>query len=167
VSRIESGEIDPTWSVMQSVLNATGWRVAPEATESARLIPAAVISRAMASSLRKGDAASAVRDLTEGVGRLIQVAERGGSIPAWVGAEPERPIGDPVWDVFLATAYAYALQRAGHDAPRWMTETPALPEETVPGDDPSPEYRSWLRARTPSIFRAKNILSRPEDWAIA
>jgi len=43
----------------------------------------------------------------------------------------------------------------------------ATPTETVMGDDPSPEFRAWLRAQTPPIFLAKNLLSRPEDWLIA
>lgn len=152
---------------MQKLLSATGWEAEPEATQAAQLIPAAVVARAMADSLRKGDENAAIRDLTEGVGRIIRVGEGGGIIPDWIAAEPRKPIGDRAWDTFLATAFAYAFERAGKDAPDWMTLVPALSEETALGDDPSPEFREWLRSRTPAIFLDKNLLSRAEDWAIA
>ncbi|MEO7349249.1 MAG: helix-turn-helix transcriptional regulator [Terrimesophilobacter sp.] len=167
ISRIESEELDPTWSTMQKLLAATGWAATPEPTEFAQLISADAVSRVMARSIHKGDAEAAIRDLTEGVGRLIVAGEKGTKIPEWIAAKPMKQIGIPLWDTFLATAFAYGLERAGHHVPKWMTDLPPLPEETLPGDDPSPEFRAWLRERTPPVFLAMNILSRAEDWAIA
>lgn len=167
ISRIEHEEIDPTWSTMQSLLAAAGWVANPQPTGAAQLLPPATVSRAMARSLRKGDSESAIRDLTEGVGRLIRVSESGERIPEWATAQPKNPLGQPPWDTFLATAFAYGMERAGQEAPQWMLDVPPLPHETSPGDDPEPEFRGWLRARTPAVFLKKNILSRAEDWAIA
>ncbi|MGZ0212253.1 MAG: helix-turn-helix transcriptional regulator [Actinomycetales bacterium] len=167
VSRIEHEEIDPTWATMQSLLAATGWTINPQPTGTAQLLSPETVSRAMARSLRKGDSESAIRDLTEGVGRLIRASEAGENVPAWAIAQPSKPIGIPLWDTFLATAFAYGLERAGQTPPQWMLDAPSLPHETSPGDDPGPEFRQWLRARTPSVFLNKKILSRAEDWAIA
>ena len=167
ISRIEHEEIDPTWATMQSLLAATGWAINPQPTATAQLLSPETVSRAMARSLRKGDSESAIRDLTEGVGRLIRASEADENIPEWAIAQPSKPIGIPLWDTFLATAFAYGLERAGQTPPQWMLDAPSLPHETSPGDDPGPEFRQWLRARTPSVFLNKNILSRAEDWAIA
>ncbi|EPR75384.1 hypothetical protein ADILRU_2340 [Leifsonia rubra CMS 76R] len=167
ISRIEHEDIDPTWSTMQKLLAATGWEVDPRPTGAAHLLTAETVSRAMARSLRKGDQESAIRDLTEGVGRLIRASDNGEQIPQWVIAQPTRPIGAQPWDTFLATAFAYGLERAGQEVPQWMTDVPSLPEVTSPGDTPGPEFRDWLRSRTPAVFLEKNILSRAEDWAIA
>lgn len=170
ISRIEHEEIDPTWATMQSLLAATGWAINPQPTATAQLLSPETVSRAMARSLRKADSESAIRDLTEGVGRLIRAGEAGEAgedVPEWAVAQPAKPIGIPLWDTFLATAFAYGLERAGQTPPQWMLDAPSLPHETSPGDDPGPEFRQWLRARTPSVFLNKKILSRAEDWAIA
>ncbi|WP_010204681.1 helix-turn-helix domain-containing protein [Salinibacterium sp. PAMC 21357] len=167
ISRIEHEEIDPTWSTMQSLLAATGWEINPQPTSAAQLLSPTTVSRAMTESLRKSDSESAIRDLAEGVGRLIRTGEAGENLPQWAIAQPSKPIGIPLWDTFLATAFAYGLERAGQTPPQWMLAVPALPHETSPGDDPGPEFRDWLRARTPQVFLDKNILSRAEDWAIA
>ena len=167
ISRIEHEEIDPTWATMQSLLAATGWAINPQPTATAQLLSPETVSRAMARSLRKADSESAIRDLTEGVGRLIRAGEAGESVPEWAIAQPSKPIGIPLWDTFLATAFAYGLERAGQTPRQWMLDAPSLPHETSPGDDPGPEFRQWLRARTPSVFLNKKILSRAEDWAIA
>lgn len=166
ISRIEHGDLDPTWSTMQTLLDATGWRAVPEQTAAADLIPAATITREIARHLRRRDEEAAIRDLTEAIGRLLNFARSGGTIPQWAIERP-KPTGDRTWDTFIATAFAYALERAGQRPLEWMTDVPPLAHETVPGDDPSPEFRAWLRARTPEIFRSKNILSRPADWEIA
>jgi transcriptional regulator with XRE-family HTH domain len=168
VSRIESDDLDPTWTTMQSLLGAAGWAAEPIRTEAADLISATAASRAIAHSLRLGDRESAIRDLTEAVGRLILFeAKNPGGTPVWVIREPTTSLSDPTWNAFLATAFAYALEQAGQPIPHWMTAVPRLPHETALGDDPSPEFRAWLRAQTPPIFLEKNLLSRAEDWAIA
>jgi transcriptional regulator with XRE-family HTH domain len=168
VSRIESGELDPTWSVMQSLLQSTGWVAEPARTEAADLISASTTTQTMATSLRRGDQESAIRDLTEAVGRLIRFSEAHQTpVPDWVTSEPSGPTLDPAWHTYLATAFAYALERAHQPAEKWMSEAPALPNETAMGDDPSPEFRAWLRAQTPPMFLAKNLLSRAADWSIA
>lgn len=168
VSRVESGELDPTWATMQSLLMAAGWTAEPVRTAAADLISATTTARAMASSLRRGDQEAAIRDLTEAVGRLIRFGEASDAdLPSWVLNEPPVRVLDDAWRTYLATAFAYALERTGRTAVPWMLDAPPLPSETVMGDDPSPEFRAWLRAQTPPIFVAKNLLSRPDDWAIA
>lgn len=168
VSRVESGELDPTWATMQSLLMAAGWTTQPERTAAADLISATTTARAMASRLRHGDPEAAIRDLTEAAGRLIRFGESGdAALPPWVLEQPPARLLDDAWHTYLATAFTYALQRTGRTALPWMLDAPPLPTETVMGDDPSPEFRAWLRAQTPPIFLAKNLLSRPEDWLIA
>ena len=168
VSRIESGDLDPTWSTMQSLLLAAGWAAEPTRTEAADLISASTTARAMTASLRRGDEEAAIRDLTEAVGRLIRFGEASDApVPEWVTSEPNLHALSPAWFTYMATAFAYALECAHRAIPAWMLEAPALPHETAMGDDPSPEFRAWLRAQTPPLFLAKNLLSRPADWAIA
>ncbi len=168
VSRVESGELDPTWATMQSLLQAAGWAAEPVRTDAADLISAGTAAKAMASNLRRGDQESAIRDLTEAVGRLIRFGEaRDAIVPSWVLDEPPTRVLDDTWRTFLATAFAYALQSTDRPAATWMLDAPPLPTETVMGDDPSPEFRAWLRRQTPRVFLAKNLLSRPDDWAIA
>jgi len=168
VSRVESGDLDPTWSTMQSLLLAAGWAAEPTRTEAADLISASTTARAMTASLRRGDEDAAIRDLTEAVGRLIRFGEASDApVPEWVTSEPNSHALNPAWFTYLATAFAYALECAQQPTPTWMLEAPALPHETAMGDDPSPEFRAWLRAQTPPLFLAKNLLSRPADWAIA
>ncbi|MFN4002637.1 helix-turn-helix transcriptional regulator [Microcella sp.] len=168
VSRIESDDLDPTWSTMQSLLQATGWAVEPIRTEVADLLSASTTSRAMSASLRRGDQEAAIRDLTEAVGRLIRFGEASDApVPAWVTDEPRAHELDPSWGTYLATAFAYALERTHRPIAQWMLDSPALPVETAVGDDPSTEFRAWLRAQTPPIFLSKNLLSRPADWTIA
>ena len=168
VSRIESADLDPTWTTMQALLGAAGWVAEPIRTEAADLISTTTASRAIARSLRRGDEEGAIRDLTEAVGRLIAFeAKNPGGTPSWVTHEPTMSLGDPAWNAFLATAFAYALEQADQPIPHWMTAVPRLPHETALGDDPSPEFRAWLRSKTPPIFLEKNLLSRAEDWAIA
>lgn len=168
VSRIERGELDPTWVTMQKLLDAAGWAAHPVRTAAADLITAPTVASAMAQHLRRGDTESAIRDLTEAIGRLIRFSEAGRHpVPAWVVTEPSRAMLDCLWHTYLATAFAYALERAGEPIPAWMLNAPPLEHETVVGDDPTPEVRSWLRKQTPAIFLRKNILSRPDDWSIA
>lgn len=168
VSRIEGGELDPTWSTMQSLLHGAGWTAEPTRTDAADLISATATARAMAASLRRGDEESAIRDLTEAVGRIIRFSESSTAvIPEWVTSEPRAMTLESPWTTFLAAAFAYALERSHQPASVWMLDAPALPEETAMGDDPSPEFRGWLRAQTPEVFLAKNVLSRAADWAIA
>lgn len=168
VSRVESGELEPSWATMQSLLEAAGWAADPVRTDAADLISAAMTARAMVSSLRRGDQESAIRDLTESVGRLIRFGTTSdATVPPWVVDEPPAGILGDAWRTYLATAFAYALENTGRVAMPWMLDAPPLPTETVMGDDPSPEFRAWLRAQTPAIFLAKNLLSRPDDWAIA
>lgn len=168
VSRIESDDLDPTWSTMQALLLAAGWVAEPTRTHAADLISAPSAARAIAAHLRRGDEEAGIRDLTEAVGRLIRYgSEHPDDIPGWVIHEPSTSMPDRTWQTFLATAFAYALEGTPVTIPQWMRDVPALDRETALGDDPSPEFRTWLRERTPAVFRAKNLLSRAEDWAIA
>ncbi|NHF62384.1 helix-turn-helix domain-containing protein [Microcella pacifica] len=168
VSRIESDDLDPTWSTMQALLLAAGWAAEPTRTDAADLISAPSAARAITTHLRRGDEEAGIRDLTEAVGRLKRfVSQSALEVPQWVIREPHTPVPDRTWQTFLATAFAYALEGATVSIPAWMRDVPALDRETALGDDPSPEFRAWLRERTPAVFRAKNLLSRAEDWAIA
>jgi hypothetical protein len=140
----------------------------PSGSVTGDLISASAVAKVMAASLYRGDQEAAIRDLTEAVGRLIRFAgEGGGPVPGWVTSEPKATGLDPAWRTYLATAFAYGLQRAGQPVERWMSDAPALAAETAMGDDPSPEFRLWLRTQTPQVFLDKNLLSRAADWAIA
>lgn len=168
ISRIESEGLDPTWSTMHSLLGAAGWQIQSEPAAESDLISPDATARAISLHLRQGDSDAAARDLTEAVGRLIRFLrdnpER--AVPLWALA-PTALVLPPVWATFLATAFAYALQQNGRAIPDWMLDTPPLAHEAALADDPGPEFRDWLRTRTPALFREKRLLSRDEDWQIA
>ncbi|GAA1702148.1 hypothetical protein GCM10009792_23020 [Microcella alkalica] len=169
ISRIESGALDPTWSTMQALLEATGWEVNAAAGPESDLIAPETAARSIATQLGHGNIDAAARDLTESVGRLIRYLDEhpGVEPPAWAVAAPKTADLPMMWSTFLATAFAYALQSTGRAVSPWMLAVPALPDETALGDEPSERFREWLRARTPEVFRQKNLLSRAEDWRIA
>ncbi len=169
ISRIEGGTLDPTWSTMHALLEATGWEVNAAAGPQSELIAPETAARSIAEQLGRGDIDGAARDLAESVGRLIRYLDEhpGVEPPAWAIEVPKTADLPMMWSTFIATAFAYALQNAGRAISPWMLDAPKLPDETALGDEPSPEFREWLRERTPEVFRQKNLLSRPEDWRIA
>ncbi len=165
ISRIESGDLDPSWSTMSALLEGAGWSAEVERTDAATLIPTTALRREIRKALAHGDETSALRDLAEATGRILRSGA--GHVPEWAMAEPEST-GDRKWDTILATALAYAASKAGVAPKPWMLQTEPLDTEIVLGSaDPTPAYRVMIRDQTPPIFREKNILSRERDWAIA
>ncbi len=165
ISRIESGDLDPSWSTMSALLDGAGWSADIERTDAAALIPTSVLRREIRNALARGDETSALRDLAEATGRILH--NGAGHLPEWATAEPEST-GDRKWDTILATALAYATSKAGGVQKPWMLRAKPLDTEIVLGStDPTPAYRAMIRDQTPPIFREKNILSRERDWAIA
>lgn len=165
ISRIESGELDPSWSTISALLDGAGWTAEFGRTDAASLIPTTRIVREMRTALARADEASALRSLAEATGRILRTRDR--EIPAWATAD-SGTTGDQKWDTILATALAHAVSTVGATPERWMTDAPALDVETVLGSaDPAPAYRDMIREQTPAIFREKNILSRERDWVTA
>ena len=79
-------------------------------------------------------------------------------------AEPDST-GSVEYDTLLGTAMAYALVRRGLEAPAWTLQVPTLEREWMwdghytAGD----EFVEFIRAETPAMFRAKNLLLRERD----
>lgn len=166
ISRIESGDLDPSWSTMSALLEGAGWSAELERTGAAALIPTTALRRGIRNALARGDETSALRDLAEATGRILH-SGRAGYLPEWAMAEPEST-GDRKWDTILATALAYAASKVGVAPKPWMLQAEPLDTEVVLGSaDPTPAYRAVIRDQTPSIFREKNIVCRERDWAIA
>jgi hypothetical protein len=101
--------------------------------------------------------------LTETISRLLRLP-LGTPIPAVVLAEPETT-GDEPYDLLLATALAYAMEKRGTAPHEWMLRPAALPREWLWGGEEhaSTEFREFIRSRTPEVFLRKNILLRTRD----
>ena len=110
-----------------------------------------------------GDVETADRILTGMISRLL-LAPADTVIPDAVLAEPGST-GDRRYDVLLAVAVAFALDRRGAQVPAWAEQVPALDRQWLwDGDvDASTEFRGFIRDRTPPMFLAKNILLRERD----
>ena len=130
-----------------------------------RLISAADTAATVQRALESGDEPAAIRYLTEAVSRLIQ-APVGAEIPNDILAAPQ-PIDDVRYATLIATAFAYAMQTRGDEPMLWMTEVEPLAAEWLwDGDEGSSDaFRELIRRDTPTVFLAKNILTRERDWA--
>ena len=129
------------------------------------LIPARGVAAFVSGALLAGKKDSAVRWLTEAVARLIE--SQGQDLPAALLAEPETT-GDHEFDVVLATAFLYASNLCGIEAPAWM-HAERLDKEFLWGGDghESEAYKDFIRRETPAIFLERNVLCRPRDWVNA
>jgi hypothetical protein len=134
-------------------------------TAPSRLLSATDVAELVRENLERGDEEAAARNLTEAISRIIQAPD--GVIPTAVLAEPGTT-GALRYDTLLATAMAYALGLRGQSAPAWTTNVQPLDREwLIDGDDDAgDEFRAWVRARTPAIFLAKNILVQERDWIV-
>jgi transcriptional regulator with XRE-family HTH domain len=168
ISRIESGSSDPAWATMTEVLEAAGWMVTIQRAPTASLIPTREIARAVRGWLRRGDEWAAMVEVVEATGRIHALGtEPVGGLPRWAVEQPAST-GDQKWDTILATGLAFSIQTIGGVPEPWMDDAAPLLEPTMlTGDDPGDEYRARLRAQTPSLFLAKNILTRARDWMTA
>ena len=114
-------------------------------------------------ALSVGNTEAADRFLTEAASRIL-LAPAGAEVPP--GAITEAPTtGDVQYDTLLATALAFALSQHGTEAPDWMLSRPALPREWLwdGGYDAEGPFKEFIRARTPDMFLAKNLLLRERD----
>jgi hypothetical protein len=129
-----------------------------------RLISAADTAATVQRALDSGDEPTAIRYLTEAVSRLIQ-APAGAEIPTDILAAPQ-PIDDVGYATLIATVFAYAMLARGGEPMLWMTEVEPLAAEWLwDGDEKSPDtFRDLIRRDTPTVFLAKNILTRKRDW---
>ena len=129
------------------------------------LISAREVAEFVSGALLAGKKDSAVRWLTEAVARLI--ASQGQDLPVGLLAEPETT-GDHEFDVVLATAFLYAVNLCGIDAPAWMY-VERLEEEFLWGGDghESEAYKDFIRRETPAVFLERNVRCRPRDWVNA
>lgn len=134
---------------------------------NALLIPLATAADVIRDALRLGRIAAADRALTDAVSRILHAAP-GTAVDESI-TQPAPSVGDEHDDALLTTAFAYALQRLGIEPPRWMLDTQPLEHERLwDGDtEASPEWRSFIKARTPEIFLGKNILLRERDLEAA
>lgn len=131
---------------------------------SAPFISADSAALAVWRALDQGNHEHADRWLTEAIGRLL-TADLAVPIPDDITAEPSS-IGDPPYDTLLATAFAFAMTRRGQEPLPWMVAPPALsaPWLLDGGYNAGAEFTEFIRAQTPEIFLAKNILLRERDF---
>ena len=134
---------------------------------NALLIPLETAADVIRDALRSGHVAAADRALTDAVSRILHASP---GTP--VGEDVLRPaptVGDEHYDTLLVTAFAFALLRMGVEPPRWMLDARPLDREWMwDGDDEaSPEWRSFIKERTPELFLGKNILLRERDLEAA
>ena len=114
-------------------------------------------------ALTVGNTNAADRFLTEATSRIL-LAPVDSEIPPDALAEPPST-GDQPYDTLLATALAFALSQRGAEVPEWMVSRPALTNEWLwdGGYDAEGPFKDFIRARTPDIFLAKNLLLRERD----
>lgn len=126
-------------------------------------LSAADVAASTKRALDADEPTTADRYLAEATSRII-LAPHGVAIPADVTREP-KPIGDLHYDTLLATAFAFALTKRGLVPPNWMLDAPALSKEWMwdGGYDAGAPFKQFIKANTPPMFLAKNILLRERD----
>lgn len=164
VSRIESGQADPSFGTLSRLLAAAGARLVLSATPADDAPPTLA---SLASAVAAGD-----RLVVDWTG-LRAFADWARLHPADVGlaiADPPARSGTPL-DAILAGFAEMLAARAGTERPLW-TRTVPLPREewTSPG---TPAMVDRARAATPEPLRRRNIvlaagnLFREADEAVA
>ncbi|WP_144751251.1 hypothetical protein [Curtobacterium pusillum] len=134
---------------------------------NALLIPLATAADLIRDALRAGRTAAADRALTDAVSRILHAAP--GTTVSEDVTRPAPSVGDEHYDALLTTSFAWALLRMGVEPPQWMLDAQPLEREWLwDGDDEaSPEWRSFIKERTPEMFLGKNILLRERDLEAA
>lgn len=134
-------------------------------TARPHLIAAPQAAELVRDALASGKRGLAVRRLTEAVARLIESGGR--DVPDAVFAEPGTT-GDRHYDVVLATAFLYAANLCGVEAPAWTRMAPLAQPLLWGGDGfESEQYKALIRSQTPVEFLKRNILTRPREWVNA
>ena len=114
-------------------------------------------------ALAAGDISSADRFVAEVSSRVL-LAPDGAVVPGAIVSEPAST-GDIQYDTLLATALAFALASRGMAAPAWSVSVRPLDREWMwdGGYGAGGAFRDFVRARTPALFLAKNLLLREQD----
>ena len=126
-------------------------------------LSAAAVAAGIKHALDADETTMADRYLAEATSQII-LAPLGVAIPADVTSESPS-IGDRHYDTLLATAFAFALTKKGVVPPSWMLDAPALSEEWMwdGGYDAGEPFKQFIKANTPPMFLAKNILLCERD----
>lgn len=157
VARLESGEISPRLSTLQSYGWVVGGRVAlanPDVVAAA--------GSAVASALEREDPDGALRALLQFVADAGAVSDLA---PA-LRREPE-PIGDRRWDAALAAAAAWVTRGRGIAPPAWAAapsrylEGPWFPVADVLGRSPSAALAAHLLSVAPADFFGRGVIIDP------
>lgn len=149
VTRIESGEVDPTFTTLQRLLAATGCDLELRATEAENEPRLAD----MANSL--DDEASLTHiNWTRLRGFIDWARAHPDRIPALIHQPPPRTT-EPLLDNLLAGIAEKLAADTGLQRPRWCSKVPPLaaPYET-PG---TPRMRERTRSETPEPFAHRNV----------
>jgi len=130
-------------------------------TATSTLIATTDAAALLRSAIQASNWAAADRMLVDAVTRL---ATSEGDVPDGALAQPDST-GDSRYDTLLATSYAFALLQRHQQPAQWMLDAPAIAREWLwDGDeDATAAFRDFIRARTPQMFRDKNILLRERD----
>ncbi|MBO9577751.1 MAG: helix-turn-helix domain-containing protein [Microbacteriaceae bacterium] len=144
LSRIESGEQDPTWGVLARIAEATGAPIVIGRHADTEAPPLREVLDAAGAE----DAAQTVRRLAWVIGqaRRLTPAER----TAWLNRDPA--IDDAHWAALAAGAIAHAFP---DETPDWVKRTPPADRRWAPIDSGDRAEEVW--ARTPEPLRRRNV----------
>jgi len=160
VTRIESGEVDPTFTTLQRLLAATGCDLELRASDAGDEPSLAAMATAL-----DDEASSTHINWTRLRGLIDWACIHSDRIPALIHQPPPRT-AEPLLDNLLAGIAEKLADDAGLEPPRWCRKVPPLaqPYET-PG---TPRMRERTRTTTPEPFAHRNIFISAESlWRAA
>jgi len=146
VSRIEEGQTDPTVSMLERLLSATGVRLVTEPSETSPTL--ASLATAVSRDGRLKIDWTRLRGFADWAAR--HPAELAAAI-----ADPPSRTGTPLDPILAAFAEQLALE-FGIERPRWTRAVGPLPGKWSP--PMTPRMRAGAEATTPECFRRRNLV---------
>ena len=149
VTRIESGEMDPTFTTLQRLLAATGCDLELRTTD-----PGSEPRLAEMANSLDDEASSRRINWTRLRGFLDWARAHPDRIPALIHQPPPRTT-EPLLDNLLAGIAEKLAADNGLECPRWCSKVPPLTEPyETPG---TPRMRDRTRSETPEAFAHRNV----------
>lgn len=159
IARIETGDMDPTLTMLARITSAAGGRLEVRARRPGR--------GPRLASAGAGDGAGDIDhvDWTQ-LRALVDWLARHPDHTDGAIADPPPRTGDPRLDNLLAATAEKLADDAGRPRPRWTTTVPPLPRPWRPPGTPRQQERE--AATAPSQFSARNLLLGADNlWRAA